>query len=139
MEPYKVTKIPATIPTQPNRYLGTPGKVHVVGYAQVKKGTGAGVQIRKNIRRLIKDRPDWELTFVNTDYLEPESWKTFLCLCRGIRDKYIDVLIIHSVGDLKSAINLTYWLLQHCKMFGVKLYIAHNDALLSEEDFRHEN
>lgn len=135
MGPYKVTLIPATNPNQPNKYLGTPGKIHVVGYARVNKGTGAGVQIRKNIRCLIKNRLDWELTFVTTDYLETESWKSFFCLWRGIREGFIDVLILHSVGDLKSTINLTYWLLQHCKILGVKLYIALDDALLTEEEF----
>ena len=46
---------------------------HVVGYAHVTKGTGAGVQIRKNIRRLIADQPEWELTFVKTDYRQTEN------------------------------------------------------------------
>src|SRR5690242_20043153 len=114
MEPYKVIKIPATIPNKPNRCLGTPGKIHVVGYPRVKKGTGAGLQIRKNISTLIKNRPDWELTFVTTDYLETESWKSFFCLWRGIKDRFIDVLIVHSVNDLQNAINLAGWFLEHC-------------------------
>lgn len=80
MNQYKVIKIPATIHVQQNQHLGTPGKTHVVGYAQVIKGTGAGLQIRKNIRRLIKNRPDWELAFVTTDYLETEKLKaSFVC------------------------------------------------------------
>lgn len=60
--------------------------------------------------------------------------KLFLYVARNKR-KILDVLIVHSVGDLKSAINLTDWLHEHCKIFGVKLYIAHNDALLSEDEF----
>lgn len=52
MKQRNVTIIPATKPEHPNKYLGTPGKIHVVGYAKVIKGTGAGAQIRKNIRRI---------------------------------------------------------------------------------------
>jgi hypothetical protein len=43
MKPFKVIKIPATNSNEPNRFLGTPGKTHVVRYAQVLKGTSAGV------------------------------------------------------------------------------------------------
>lgn len=114
MKPYKLIKIPATIPNQPNRCLGTPEKTHVVGYARVIKGTGSGVQIRKNIRRLIKDRPDWELIFVSTDYQETESLKSFFCMWREIREKFIDVLIVHSAGKLQNAINIAGLFLEHC-------------------------
>ncbi|WML33419.1 hypothetical protein [Clostridium sp. OS1-26] len=62
MKPKQVTIILAINPNQPSRYFGTPGKIHVVGYAHVTKGTRAGVQIRKNIRRIIADQPEWELT-----------------------------------------------------------------------------
>ncbi len=83
-----VTIIPPTNLNHPNRYLGTPGKIHVVGYARVIKGTGAGVQIRKNIRQLIVDQQEWELTFVKTDYRQTENQdltcQSFLTICKGI-------------------------------------------------------
>ncbi len=59
-----VTIIPASDTDRRDPLRGTPGKTHVVGYGRVLKGTGAGVQIRKNIRRMIADCPDWELTYV---------------------------------------------------------------------------
>ena len=94
-----VTIIPPTNSNHPNRYMGTPGKIHVVGYARVLKGTGTGVQIRKNINQLIADKSDWELTFVKTDYRQTENQdltcQSFLTICKGIRCGYIDVLIIH--------------------------------------------
>lgn len=134
-----VTIIPPTNSNQQNRYLGTPGKIHVVGYARVIKGTGAGVQIRKNIRQLIADQPEWELTFVKTDYRQTENqnltWQSFLTICKGIRYGYIDVLIIHSANDLEEAMSIAEWLLPFCKSYGVSAYIAHNDLLLPECDF----
>lgn len=139
MNPLNVTIIPPTNSNQPDRNLGTPGKIHVVGYARVIKGIGAGVQIRKNIRRLIKDKPEWELTFVTTDYRETENqnlkWRRFLSICGCIRCRYLDVLIIHSAGDLKEAISIAEWLFPHCKDYSVAAYIAHNDLLLPESDF----
>lgn len=131
-----VTIIPPTNSNQPNLYLGTPGKIHVVGYARVIKGAGAGVQIRKNIRRLISDQPKWELTFVRTDYRQTENqdltWRSFFNICNGIRCRYIDVLIIHSDNDMEEALSIAEWLLPFCKSYGVLAYIAHNDLLLPE-------
>lgn len=139
MNPRQVTIIPATNPNQRDRYFGTPGKIHVVGYAHVIKGTGAGVQIRKNIRRLIADQPEWELTFVTTDYRQTENqdltWRSFFNICNGIRFRYLDILIIHSTNDMEEALSITELLLPLCKDYGVVLYIAHNDLLLSESDF----
>lgn len=81
MNQHKVMLIPATSSEQPSRFLKKPGKYRVFGYAKVKKGTGAGVQIRKNIRRLIAEHVDWELIGVSTDYCETENqneaWKNF--------------------------------------------------------------
>ena len=137
MKPYKITIIPATNSNEPNRYLGTPGKIHVVGYAQVLKGTGAGVQIRKNIKCIIADRLNWELTFVTTDYcrteLQEPTLQSFFRLWRGIRLGLIDILIIHSVSDLENAINVSNSFLEHCNNFGAKLYIVHNDVLISAD------
>lgn len=97
MNPTNITIIPASIPNPPNRYLGTPGKIHIVVYACVIKGTGAGVQIRKNIRKLISDQPQWELLYVTTDYRQTESqdstYNSFFRICRAIRSGNIDVLI----------------------------------------------
>jgi len=135
-----VTIIPASKPSQPDRYLGTPGKSHVVGYARVIKGIGAGVQIRKNIRRLIADRQDWELTFVTTDHCKTKdqksTWRSFLSICHGIECRYIDILIIHSANDLESAVAIARDLLPLCKSNGVAEYVAHNDRLLTESEFK---
>ena len=139
MNPRQVTIIPPTNPNQPDRYFGTPGKIHVVGYAHVIKGTGAGVQIRKKIRRLIANQPEWELTFVTTDYRQTENqdltWRSFFNICNGIEFRYLDILIIHSANDLEEAFSITELLLPLCKDYGVVVYIAHNDLLLSESDF----
>lgn len=81
MNPRNVIIIPPTFPSKPSGYLGTPGKTHVVVYARVEKGTGVGVQIRKNIRQLIADKPEWELVYVTTDHSQTEnqelSWSNF--------------------------------------------------------------
>jgi hypothetical protein len=110
LNPRKINIIPPTNPNQPNRYFGTPEKIHVVGYALVTKGTGAGLQIRKNIRRLIADQPEWELTFVTTDYQQTENqdltWRSFFNICNGIRFRYLDILIIHSANDLEEAFSI---------------------------------
>lgn len=139
MNPRNIIIIPPTNSNRPNRYLGTPGKIHVVGYARVIKGIGAGVQIRKNIRQLIADQPGWELTFVTTDYSQTENqdlrWRNFFSICKGIRCGYIHVLIIHSANDMEEALSIAEWLLPFCKSYGVVTYIAHNDLLLSECDF----
>jgi hypothetical protein len=73
LNPRNIIIIPPTNSNQPNRYLGTLGKIHVVGYARVIKGAGAGVQIRKNIRQLIGNQPECKLTFVKTDYRQTEN------------------------------------------------------------------
>jgi len=65
--------ISATKHESPNRYQNIPRKKRVLGYAWGMKGAGRGVQIRKNIRRLIKDYTDWELIEVCTDYCKTES------------------------------------------------------------------
>lgn len=70
--PWIVTLILATNPNAPVKYK-TPGKLQVVVFSRVIKGTGAGIQIHKNIRRLISCYPDWELDYVTTDYLESEK------------------------------------------------------------------
>ena len=110
-----------------------------VGYAHVIKGTGAGVQIRKNIRRLIADQPEWELTFVTTDYRQTENqeltWRSFFNICHGIISRYLDILVIHSANDLEEAFTTAELLLPLCKDYGVVVYVAHNDLLLSEFDF----
>jgi hypothetical protein len=139
LNPRQVTIITATNPNQRNRYLGTPGKIHVVGYAHVIKGTGAGVKIRKNIRRIIADQAGWELTFVRTDYRQTDNqeltWRSFFNICQGIRFRYLDILIIHSANDLEEALSVAELLLPLCKEYGVVVYVAHNDSFLSESDF----
>ena len=95
MNQRKVIIIPATKPEQSGRYLGTPGKIHVAGYARVVKDTGAGVQIRKNIRRIIADFPEWELTFVKTDYRETESqdstFRSYLSICQDSAPNSVEI------------------------------------------------
>ena len=99
MNPQNVIRIRPTLPNQTSRYLGTPGKTHVVGYARVEKGTGAGVQIRKNIKQLIANQPEWELVYVTTDYTQTENqdltYRSFFNICKTIRSGCVDVLIIH--------------------------------------------
>ena len=140
MRQCEIRAIPATKPDAPNQYLGTPGKTHVVGYALVKKGTGAGVQIRKNIRRIIADRPEWELTFVTTDYLETEDQKStclgFQTVCAGIKHRNFDILMIHSAGDLSQALMMAEILFPFCQKYNVGVCIVHNDRLISEEMFQ---
>ncbi|GCD13125.1 hypothetical protein [Clostridium tagluense] len=98
MNPRNVIIIPPTFPNQQSRYLGTPGKTHVVGYVRVEKGTGAGVKIRKNIRQLIADQP--ELGYAMIDYYQTQNqdltYRSFFNICKTIRSGCIDVLIIYS-------------------------------------------
>lgn len=139
MNPLKVTIIHATESDQPNQHFGTPGKTHVVGYARVIKGTRAGVQIRKKIRRLIADKPKWELTFVKTDYCQTDNHdltcRSFFNICNGIRLRYLDILIIDAANDLEDAFTTAELLLPLCKEYGVVEYVSHNDVLLSEGNF----
>ncbi len=67
-----VTKILLTNPNAPVKYK-TPGKLQVVVYSRVIKCIGAGVQICKNIRRLISCYPEWELDYVTTDYIKSKK------------------------------------------------------------------
>ncbi len=102
--------IPPTNTDQRDPYMGTPGKTHVVGYGRVIKGTGAGLQIRKHIRRIIADYPDWELTYVQTDHCKTESQeptlRSFISLCHGISIRYFDVLVVTSRSILDHTITL---------------------------------
>lgn len=143
MRQCEVRAIPATKADAPNQYLGTPGKTNVVGYALVINGTGAGVQIRKNIRRIIADRSEWELAFVTTDYLETEDQKStsrgFQTVCTGIKHGNFDILMIHSAGDLSKALMMAEILFPFCQKYNVGVYIVHNDRLISEEMFQQMN
>ncbi len=135
----KVTIIPPTNTDQRDPCMGTPGKTHVVGYGRVLKGTGAGLQIRKHIRRIIKDYPDWELTYVQTDYCETEhqepTWRTFISLCHSIKNRYFDVLVVYAVDDLDDAMNTARMLAHYCEEHGVVLHIAYDGLLLSVPRF----
>lgn len=73
MNPKNVIIIPPSFLNQRSGYLGTPVKTHVVGYGRVEKGTGAGVQIRKNIRQLIADQPEWELVYIKDNFYTMEN------------------------------------------------------------------
>ncbi len=130
-----VTIIPASNVKQPDPHMGTPGKTHVVGYGRVIKGTGAGLQIRKHISRIIKDYSDWELTYVQTDYCETEhqepTWRTFIRLCHGIKNGRFDVLIVYAEDDLDDAMSTARMLADYCEEHGVVLHIAYNGLLLS--------
>ncbi len=122
-----VTIIPPTNTERRDPHMGTPGKTHVVGYGRVLKGTGAGVQIRKNIRRTIADYPDWELTYVQTDYCGTENqeptWRTFISLCHSIKNGRFDVLIVYAEDDLDDAMNTARMLAHYCKEYGVVLHM----------------
>ena len=102
MNTRNVIIIPPTFANKPSRYLGTPGKTHVVGYARVEKGTGAGVQIRKNIKQLIADQPEWELVYVTADYYQTHNqeltYRSFFNICKTIRSGCVDILIIYSAN-----------------------------------------
>ena len=105
-----------------------PGKLRVLGYSRVIKGTGAGVQIRKNIRRLIADHTDWELIQISTDYCETENQeetcKNFLRILTMVKLGYIDVFIIYAGNDIESILPAAS---------AMYLYIAYNGQLLSSE------
>jgi len=139
MNPRNVIIIPPTFPNQPSRYLGTPGKTHVVGYARVEKGTGAGVQIRKNIRQLIADQPEWELVYVTTDYYQTQNqdltYRSFFNLCKTIRSGGVDVLIIYSANNWEEDYSIAEWLFQLCGECGIEGYIARNNSLFSVCNF----
>ncbi|MBU3130626.1 hypothetical protein [Clostridium tagluense] len=140
MNSKNVIIIPTTLSNQSNRYLGTPGKTHVVGYARVEKGTGAGVQIRKNIRQLIADQPEWELVYVTTDYYQTQNqdltYRSFFNICKTIRSGCVDVLIIYSANNWEEDYAIAEWLFQLCREYGIKGYIARNNSLFSVCDFR---
>jgi len=138
MKERKVTVIPASNRNGRDPGMGTPGKIHVVGYAQVIKGTGAGVQIRKKLRRLISGRPEWELTFVRTDYRHENFgiliWRAYFTLAPYIKEGYLDVLLIDSYNDLEGALSIAEILIPLCKDLGVMLNIVHDDKILSESE-----
>ncbi len=123
--------IPATLPDQPSRFLKKPGRHRVFGYANVVKKTAAGVQVRKHIRKLIKERMDWDLIEISTDYCDTEKQSNFLRLLSLIKHDYIDVLIIYAGNDLKGALAKADLLFHYCKYHNVDLNIAHNNELLS--------
>lgn len=135
----KVTIIPPTLPESPCRYQKIPGKFRVVGYTCVIKGARTGNQIRKNIKRHIAAHNGWELIGVITDYSETENqyatMKNFFRILSMIKFKYIDILIVYTVDDLYDTLNFANIMLPDCMHYGVALYIAHNNMLLSEEDF----
>jgi len=139
MNPRNVVIIPPSFPNQRNRYLGTPGKTHVVGYARVEKGTGAGVQIRKNIRQLIADQPEWELVYVTTDNYKTQNqdltYRSFFNICKTIRAGGVDVLIIYSANNWEEDYSIAEWLFQLCGECGIEAYIARNNSLLSVYNF----
>ncbi|MGH4119335.1 hypothetical protein [Clostridium sp.] len=139
MNPRNVIIIPPTFPNQPSRYLGTPGKTHVVGYSRVEKGTGAGVQIRKNIRQLIADRPEWELLYVMTDYYQTQNqdltYRSFFNLCKTIRSGSVDVLIFHSANNGEEDYPIAELLFRLCGECRIEAYIARNNSLFSVCDF----
>ncbi|MBZ9634681.1 hypothetical protein [Clostridium sp. FP1] len=133
MNPRNVIIIPPIFPNQTSRYLGTPGITHVVGYARVEKGTGAGVQIRKNIRQLIADQPEWELVYVTTDYYQTKNqdltYRSFFNICKMIRSGCVDVLIIYSANNWEEDYSIAEWLFQLCVECGIEGYIARNNSL----------
>ena len=139
MNPKSVIIIPPTFPNQQNGYLGTPGKTHVVGYARVEKGTGAGVQIRKNIRQLITDRPEWELVYVTTDYYQTQNqdltYRSFFNICKTIRAGCVDVLIINCDNNWEDGYFIAEYLVLLCRECGVEGYIARDNSLVSVCDY----
>ncbi len=131
--PRTITIILPTNPNAPVKYK-TPGKLQVVVYSRVIKCTGAGVQIRKNIRRLISCYPEWELDYVTTDYIKSKkpiaTRQNLESIIFCIAGKRFDILIIHSNGNLKEAFSTLNLLNLLCENANVKLFLAHNDVLL---------
>jgi len=98
------------------------------------KGTGAGVQIRKNIRKLIADRPEWELTFVTTDHRETEdqesTWHSFRCICHMIRNRELDVLIFNAPDVMEDTLSAIDFLSSICNDNGVEFYAILDGVLV---------
>lgn len=137
MKQREITIIPATKHESSSRYDKLPGKSRVIGYSKVVKGTGAGVQIRKKIRRLIADYTDWDFIEVTTDYCETENQeqtcKNFLRILTMIRLRFIDILIIYGENDIENILPAYNIMYLYCKNFEVDFYICYNDQLLSSE------
>jgi hypothetical protein len=135
MNPRNIVIIPPSFPNQRSRYLGTPGKTHVIGYARFEKGTGAGVKIRKNIRKLIADQPEWELVYVTTDYYKTQNqdptYSRFLNICKAIRVGSVDVLIIHCDNNWEDGYFIAECLVQLCRECGVEGYIARDNSMFT--------
>lgn len=137
MHKREITIIPATITKIESRYQKVPGKLRVIVYSKVIKGTDAGVQIRKNIRSIIAAHTDWDLIEVSTDYCQTENqeetWKNFLRILTMVRLKYIDAVIIYSGDEIESIFPAANTMFLYCMHFGVDLYISTNDKLLTSK------
>lgn len=133
----EITIIPATKHESSSRYDKLPGKSRVIGYSKVVKGTGAGVQIRKKIRRLIANYTNWDFIEVTTDYCksenQEETYKNISGILSMVKLGLIDVLIIYTGSDMERTLLLANMIYLYCKHFGVSIYIANNEELFSSK------
>jgi len=94
--------------------------------------------VRKDLRGFAAARTNWEVTGISIDYRGTEdkegTYHVFPALLTSIKNRKLDVLIMHSAGDLNSVLLLTYWLIDYCKFHSVELYVAHNGSLISADD-----
>ena len=97
------------------------------------------MKIRKNIRQLIADQPEWELVYITTDYYQTQNqdltYRSFFNLCKTIRSGGADVLIIYSANNWEEDYSIAEWLFQLCGECGIEAYIARNNSLLSVYNF----
>ncbi|MBP1920266.1 hypothetical protein [Youngiibacter multivorans] len=138
MNQSRVTVIPAIFESKGEQTRGTPGKIHVEGYTLANRGTRPWAMVRKDLRGFAAAHTNWEITGIAIDYRETEDKEgtnhVFPALSRRIKNRELDILIVHSGGNLDSVLLITYCLLVYCEFYSVQLYVAHNGLLLSEDD-----
>jgi hypothetical protein len=136
MEPKKTILIPAT---ENASIKPRSGKKRAIVYSRVIKYTGAGLQIRKKVNRLIANRPDWEMLGVTTDLCETPfqkpTQKTLMGIICGVIARKMEILIIYSDEVSDETMYLLEILYEICKRRNVSVYIAGNDVLVSAEVF----
>jgi hypothetical protein len=138
MNQSRVTVIPAIFESKGEQPRGTPGKTHVEGYTLANRGTRPWAMVRKDLRVFAAAHTNWEITGISIDYRETEdkegTYHVFPALSRRIKNRELDILIVHSRGDLDSVLLITYCLLVYCEFYSVELYMAHNGSLISADD-----
>jgi hypothetical protein len=139
MQQRNVVLIPGTDPFELKPVPKSRNKKMVIGYSIIVEGNDAVLQIRQDILNLIKDHGDWELTNVITDYQKTESqYRTranFNQILLALKNRELDVLVIHSGGELEYAIadaSLLCWIF---RFRNIKCYIIHENTLLPSKNY----